>query len=154
MFLYRTLFTSSVVLFYDLSVVAGLVRRYPFSFPFRPTVTGQSKWTVHRCISLFPISHVASCVAAVESYILGIRDVKSSIWSRAWRRVRTAIMLLALTRESSLHSPGAGMNPVSLVNVSDAFCLSRHVVKKYYCQFLSSVLRSSIALSLIHVGCL
>jgi len=63
-------------------------------------------------------------------------------------------MLLALTRESSLHSPGAGMNPVSLVNVSDAFCLSRHVVKKYYCQFLSSVLRSSIALSLIHVGCL
>ena len=63
-------------------------------------------------------------------------------------------MPIALTRESSLHSPGAGMNPVSLVNASDAFCLSRHVVKKYYCLFLSSVLRSSIALSLIHVGCL
>jgi len=52
-------------------------------FPF----SANGNWAVELdgapCISLFPISHVASCVAAVESYIVGIRDVKSSIWSRA-----------------------------------------------------------------------
>ena len=35
------------------------------------------------CISLFTISHVASCVAAVDTYIVGIRDVISSILSYA-----------------------------------------------------------------------
>jgi len=63
-------------------------------------------------------------------------------------------MPIALTRESSLHSTvRLGWDEFS-PDAPDAFCLSRHVVKKYYCLFLSLVLRSSISLSLIHVGCL
>ena len=52
-------------------------------FPF----SANGNWAVDLdgvpCISLFPISHVASCVAAVDTYIVGIRDVIPSILSRA-----------------------------------------------------------------------
>ena len=130
MFLYRTLFTSSVVLFYDLSVGAGGCAGIPFLSLFGR----QSIWTVYRVSVFF---HKSCRFLCGRCRHVDIRDVIPSILSRAWRRVRAERRLLAL----------AGMNSVRMLQMPG--CLLRPVVKKHYCLFLSSVLRSSIALSLI-----
>jgi len=69
-------------------------------------------------------------------------------------------MLLALTRESSLHSPGAGMNPVLLVTAPDAFLFTSSRRQKtllsvfefsfayFYCSWSALVTATSVQSSL------